>query len=86
MGELSPWHLLIVIAAFMLLFGAAKMPQAARSIGQSMRIFKAEMRASHDEHEPAAPQPAPQQLQGEVTTPQPDASRSAPTPDRPTTT
>lgn len=45
MGELSPWHLLIVVAAFMLLFGANKLPQMARSVGQSMRIFKAETRA-----------------------------------------
>lgn len=45
MGELSPWHLLIVAAAFMLLFGANKLPHMARSVGQSMRIFKAETRA-----------------------------------------
>ncbi len=54
MGELSPWHLLIVVAAFMLLFGANKLPQMARSVGQSMRIFKAETRAlsGEKEHEP----------------------------------
>ena len=53
MGEFSPWHLLIVVAAFMLLFGANKLPQMARSVGQSMRIFKAETRAlsSEKEHE-----------------------------------
>jgi len=45
MGEFSPWHLLIVAAVFMLLFGANKLPQMARSVGQSMRIFKAETRA-----------------------------------------
>ncbi|MGH3782958.1 MAG: Sec-independent protein translocase subunit TatA [Pseudonocardiaceae bacterium] len=45
MGELSPWHLLIVAAVFMLLFGANKLPHMARSVGQSMRIFKAETRA-----------------------------------------
>jgi sec-independent protein translocase protein TatA len=52
MGELSPWHLLIVVAAFMLLFGANKLPQMARSVGQSMRIFKAETRALSGEKEP----------------------------------
>lgn len=51
MGELSPWHLLIVVAAFMLLFGANKLPQMARSVGQSMRIFKAETRALSGEKE-----------------------------------
>ena len=52
MGELSPWHLLIVVAVFMLLFGANKLPQMARSVGQSMRIFKAETRALSGEKEP----------------------------------
>ncbi|MFN2478659.1 MAG: Sec-independent protein translocase subunit TatA [Pseudonocardiaceae bacterium] len=51
-GELSPWHLLIVAAVFMLLFGANKLPQMARSVGQSMRIFKAETRALSGEKEP----------------------------------
>jgi sec-independent protein translocase protein TatA len=52
MGEFSPWHLLIVAAVFMLLFGANKLPQMARSVGQSMRIFKAEIRAVSGENEP----------------------------------
>jgi sec-independent protein translocase protein TatA len=52
MGELSPWHVLIVVAAFILLFGANKLPQMARSVGQSMRIFKAETRALSGEREP----------------------------------
>jgi sec-independent protein translocase protein TatA len=57
MGEFSPWHLLIVAAAFMLLFGANKLPQMARSVGQSMRIFKAEIRAVSGENEPERPPP-----------------------------
>ena len=62
MGELSPWHLLIVAAVFMLLFGANKLPQMARSVGQSMRIFKAETRALSGEKEPEQLQrPQPQQ-------------------------
>jgi sec-independent protein translocase protein TatA len=52
MGELSPWHLLIVAAVFLLLFGANKLPNMARSVGQSMRIFKAETRALSGEKEP----------------------------------
>jgi len=52
MGEFSPWHLLIVAAVFMLLFGANKLPQMARSVGQSMRIFKAETRALSGDKEP----------------------------------
>lgn len=41
-GGLSAWHLLIVVVAFIVLFGAKKLPDAARSLGRSARIFKAE--------------------------------------------
>jgi sec-independent protein translocase protein TatA len=42
MGELSPTHWLIVIALVVVLFGAKRLPDAARSMGQALRIFKAE--------------------------------------------
>jgi TatA/E family protein of Tat protein translocase len=45
MGELSPWHWAVVILVAALLFGAKRLPDAARSIGQSARILKAELRA-----------------------------------------
>ncbi len=45
MGELSPWHLLIVAFVFIVLFGAKKLLDAARSLGRSLRIFKAETQA-----------------------------------------
>ena len=67
MGEFSPWHLLIVALAFILLFGANKLPQMARSVGQSMRIFKAETRAlTGEKEEPpsgAAPSASPETTQ-----------------------
>jgi len=44
LGGLQPWHWVIVIAVFVLLFGAKKLPDAARSLGKSMRIFKSEMK------------------------------------------
>jgi sec-independent protein translocase protein TatA len=49
MGELSPWHLLILAAVFVVLFGSRKLPDAARSLGKSMRIFKAETKALRDD-------------------------------------
>jgi sec-independent protein translocase protein TatA len=70
MGELSPWHLLIIAAAFMLLFGANKLPQMARSVGQSMRIFKAETRALSGEKEP-------EQLPPTANSPSPTAQSSS---------
>ena len=54
MGGLQPWHWLIVIAVFVLLFGAKKLPDAARSLGKSMRIFKSEIKEMRDEDAPAA--------------------------------
>lgn len=53
MGGLQPWHWIIVIAVFVLLFGAKKLPDAARSLGKSMRIFKSEIKEMQAESGPA---------------------------------
>lgn len=42
MGAMSPWHWAILILVLVLLFGAKRLPDAARSVGKSMKIFKAE--------------------------------------------
>ena len=57
MGGLQPWHWVIVIAVFVLLFGAKKLPDAARSLGQSMRIFKSEVKEMQADSTPEAPAP-----------------------------
>ncbi|WP_435744746.1 Sec-independent protein translocase subunit TatA [Microbacterium sp. PMB16] len=49
MAGLQGWHLLIVLAVILLLFGAAKLPALAKSMGQSARVFKGEMKAMKDE-------------------------------------
>jgi sec-independent protein translocase protein TatA len=59
MGELSPWHWIIVLLLFALLFGSKRLPDAARGLGRSLRIFKAEMRSA-DEEAPPVPVPADQ--------------------------
>lgn len=48
------WHLLIVLAVILLLFGAAKLPALAKSVGQSARVFKGEMKAMKEEDAPAS--------------------------------
>ncbi|MEJ2863470.1 Sec-independent protein translocase subunit TatA [Actinomycetospora flava] len=67
-GALSPSHWLIILVVLLLLFGAKRLPDAARGIGRSLRIFKAETSAlSEDEKaakaekdaEPAALEPTP---------------------------
>lgn len=40
---LEPSHLLLIALLVVLLFGWKKLPEAARSVGRSMRIFKSEM-------------------------------------------
>ena len=52
----SPWKILIVAAVLIVLFGSKKLPHAARSLGQSMRILKAEVGSLH-EAEPMAGAP-----------------------------
>jgi sec-independent protein translocase protein TatA len=42
MGALGPWHIIVLVVVLLLLFGAKRLPDAARSLGRSMRIFKAE--------------------------------------------
>ena len=59
MGELSPWHLLILAAVFVLLFGAKKLPDAARSMGKSLRIFKTEIKGLHDDDQQPSSQSQP---------------------------
>ena len=45
MGSMSWWHWLIIAGAFILLFGAKKLPDAARGVGRSLRILKSEVAA-----------------------------------------
>ena len=45
----SPWKILIVAVVLIVLFGSAKLPGAARSLGKSMRILKAEVKDFHEE-------------------------------------
>jgi sec-independent protein translocase protein TatA len=49
LGNLTGWHFLILLAVILLLFGAAKLPALAKSMGQSARVFKGEMKAMKDE-------------------------------------
>jgi sec-independent protein translocase protein TatA len=58
----TPTHLVIILLVIVVLFGAKKLPSAARGIGQSLRIFKAEMGAKDGQAEDSTPaQPAPPQ-------------------------
>src|ERR1700747_1706905 len=49
----SPWKILIVAVVIIVLFGSRKLPDAARSLGKSMRILKTEVSGLHEDDEPA---------------------------------
>lgn len=53
LGNLNGWHLVIILAVVLLLFGAPKLPGLAKSIGQSMRIFRSEVKTMKAETEVA---------------------------------
>lgn len=54
MGKLfdNPLPLIIIVILALLLFGAPKLPGMARSIGQSLRIFKSEVHQMKDDVNP----------------------------------
>lgn len=74
MGDLfdSPWKIALIVALIIVLFGAKKLPGAAKSLGQSMRIFKNEIGKMHDDDDQPGPVPA-----KELTTQQPAAVAAA---------
>ena len=40
----EPSHILILLIVVLVLFGAKRLPDSARSLGRSMRIFKSEVK------------------------------------------
>ena len=53
MGTLSPFHWIIVLLVVVLLFGAKKIPDLAKGLGQGIREFKKALK--EEEKAPAAP-------------------------------
>jgi len=51
----SPWKVLIVAVVLIVLFGSKKLPDAARSLGKSMRILKREAGSLHEDETAGAP-------------------------------
>lgn len=49
---LEGWHIVIIVGLVVVLFGSRKLPDAARSVGQSLRIFKSEMKAAAKDETP----------------------------------
>jgi sec-independent protein translocase protein TatA len=44
MNSFAPWHIVVLLIVGLVLFGSKKLPDSARSLGRSLRIFKSEMK------------------------------------------
>ena len=80
MGGLSWWHWLIILAAFILLFGAKKLPDAARGVGRSLRILKSEVSAMHEDDEKKKTVPVETDASAAVPTPVSQITATPPAP------
>ena len=90
-GLFEGWPLPILILAVVLLFGGKRLPDAARGLGQSLRIFKSEVKQMNHDDAPASQAPAsqapaspprpPEPLEGRIMPEEPNRA-SAPTQQR----
>jgi sec-independent protein translocase protein TatA len=48
-GAMQPSHWLILLLVVVILFGAKKLPEAARGLGRSARILKSEVSGLHED-------------------------------------
>ena len=49
MRALEPWHFLILVLVVLVLFGGKRLPDAARGLGRSLRIFKSEVKQMQED-------------------------------------
>lgn len=75
MGELQPWHIIIIVLVVLLLFGSKRLPDGARALGRSLRIFRSEVKSMHDDDDPKATEPT---AQAQLPAPLPPAAEPAP--------
>lgn len=73
MGSLGAPELILIILAILLLFGYKKLPDASRSLGRSLRIFKGEMKGMKSDEDLRAKDAASARpvVRGEVAGPPP---------------
>ena len=66
----SGWHLLLILAVVLLLFGAAKLPGLAKSVGESVRILRTESKntTATGDDEPTTPEDPDRTRPGSSTT------------------
>jgi len=60
------WHIIVVVVLVVLLFGANRLPGLAKSVGQSMKIFRDEVKdlREPDEKKPTTDRPTDEPTEG----------------------
>ncbi|MGW6130545.1 Sec-independent protein translocase subunit TatA [Cellulomonas sp. NPDC055163] len=83
-NAVKPTHILILVIVIILLFGAKRLPDLARSVGQSLKIFKSEVKDLTDDKDKATPSApvagAPATYPAPATPPAPYTNGSIPDP------
>ncbi|SOC49405.1 sec-independent protein translocase protein TatA [Blastococcus aggregatus] len=78
--NLGPLEIGLIILAILLLFGYKKLPDASRSLGRSLRIFKGEMKGMKDDDSVGGgvrgKEPAKTTVRGEIVTPAPSTAEA----------
>ena len=77
MPKLGGWEWVILIALVLLLFGAKRLPDAARGLGRSLRIFKSETKGLIDGAKSEATAPTTPAAPAAVEPPAPVATEAA---------
>ena len=50
----QPWHIIVLVIVVAILFGSKRLPDAARGLGRSLRIFKSEVQQMKEDDKPRA--------------------------------
>ncbi|RJN31332.1 Sec-independent protein translocase subunit TatA [Nesterenkonia natronophila] len=75
--NIAGWQWLILLLILLLLFGATKLPKLARSLGESARIFKSEVKTMQDkDQDEGATDAEPSAVEGKVIDPTADVHES----------
>ncbi|MFE5734232.1 Sec-independent protein translocase subunit TatA [Streptomyces sp. NPDC056528] len=78
MGRLGPTEIILILVVIILLFGAKKLPDMARSLGKSARILKSEAKAMKSDDQQSAPADPPHPGTGTPDQPVPRTIQAAP--------
>ena len=53
--RIQAWHIIVLVVVIVLVFGSNRLPDMAKSVGQSMKVFKKEVKELRDEDDDKKP-------------------------------